>query len=125
MELGKIAESRAREFVNLLTQDILHQLPIQYKTPPGIYTCLKLLAERMPIPELQIVLFVAEHQPLKKALLVKTFQPMLGYSTIYRKINKMLINGILVKTSNTLSLNKEYATITLLSTIHKEIEQEI
>ncbi len=117
MEIAEDAGNRLKEFMNLLTSEILQKFKTDIPAPSGIFTCLKSLAMEIPIPELQLVLHVGEHQPVKKNLVVRTFVTSLGYSTVYRKLNKLVEYGIVKDVDGKLSLAEKYAAISLLGQI--------
>jgi hypothetical protein len=124
VEISEIAELRVKEFLGKLTKDILDNLPLRGKISPGIFTCLHVLADQVPIPELQVLLFVAQHQPVKKSVVVREFQGSLGYSTIYRKLGKLAARGVLVDHDNELVVHENFRAIVTLANIHEQFAGE-
>lgn len=114
MEIAESAGNRLKEFMNLLTSEILQKFKTDITAPSGVFTCLKSLSTEVPIPELQLILHVAEHQPVKKNLVVRTFVTSMGYSTVYRKLNKLIDCGIVKEVDGLLRLGEKYASISVL-----------
>ncbi len=123
MDLASLAESRAKEFAQLLTQDILQALRPQGTPTSGIYSGLKKLASLLEIHEIQIILFIAERPSIKKSLVVQAFREDMGYSTVYRKLAHLLAKGVLKENSNQLTLSEEYLAFSMLAALHKQINK--
>ncbi len=115
VELAELASNRLKEFMNLLTSEILEKFKTNVAAPTGIFTCLKSLATEIPLPELQLIIYVGENQPVKKNRVVQTFVPSLGYSTVYRKLNKLIQCSIIVEKEGKLNLAEKYAALSLLA----------
>ncbi len=119
LELADIASNRAKEFANLLTSEILQKFQAQFQAPNGIFTCLKSLAAEIPIPELQLILHIGETQPVKKTLVVRMFTTSMGYSTVYRKLNKLVEGGIVVDKDGSLTLAEKYGALAILAQLQR------
>ncbi len=119
VELAELASNRLKEFMNLLTSEILEKFKTNVTAPTGIFTCLKSLATEIPIPELQLIIYVGENQPIKKNSVVRTFEHPLGRSMVYRKLIKLIQGGIITDQDGKLSLAEKYAALALLAQIQR------
>jgi len=121
LNLDEITSQRVKAFVASMTHDILEKIQSQVTSSPGIYTCLKELARLVPIPELALVLFIAENQPVKKSYLATSFLDALGYSTIYRKLKKLLSASIVEEGTDGLRLAAAYQSLSLVAGISSKM----
>ena len=123
MDFTTLAETRAKEFAQLLTHDLLQVLH-PHETPTlGIYSGLKKLANLLEIHEIQILLFIAEHPNSKKTDVVREFRNLMGYSTIYRKLIRLQEVGVLKESTTHLTLSEEYSAFSILAALHQQINE--
>lgn len=115
----------SKKYIENLSKNIFESLNLLSPENIGIYQAIKIIAEDLHLWELQLLLYIAEHEPVTIEILVKKFEKDISRSTIYRRIAEMNDFFLIKKDdTNSIELAEKLRSLRVLSKIHHEIHEK-
>lgn len=114
--------TKYKAVIDDLAKDFIEKLSFINESNNGLFHALLDLSTKMQLWELQIILTIAESQPIKTEDLISRLNLDVSKSTIYRKINNCITTNVLVKDSTgELALHESLRAIEIVAKIHKKL----
>jgi hypothetical protein len=124
--MPEIHDEVEKKLISIITQEFIEKISFVPSSNLGIFNCLYLICEKANLWELEIILRMAEKQPIKSESLHSDFNANISKSTLYRKIADYIHIGIFVKdTDGYLKLADELQALSIVARLRKNLNEEI
>lgn len=114
----------SKKYIENLSKNIYETLNLLSPDNLGIYEAIKIIAKELNLWEMQVILFIAEHEPVTIENIHNAFEKVISRSTIYRRVAEMTDLQLLQKDEkNSIHLAEKLHSLRVLSKIHHQIQQ--
>jgi hypothetical protein len=109
--------------MDIITKDFVNRISYSKRENLGVFQALQIICKKVNLWELEMILFVAEREPIRNDTLVNHFADKVSKSTIYRKIAHYVEREIFRKQEDgNIRLSSQLESIGIIAKLHNSLQ---